>query len=106
MGRHAIWWNSIGPIDKLMGFSIHKVIKHLQKETKKWVNINKCKLDGDFYARLLSSLNLLYKVKMQYVQISNIIDTSIKRPISGQSTLLVKGCMDIMFDMVDTACSY
>ncbi len=49
---------------------------------------------------------LLYKVKRQYVQISEIIDTSIKRAISGQSTLMVKGCIDIMFDKVDTAFSY
>ena len=39
------------------------------------------------------------KVKMQYVQISNVIDTSIKHQMSGQSTLMVKGCMDIMFDI-------
>ena len=29
------------------------------------------------------------------MQISNIIDTSIKHPISGQSTTMVKSCMDI-----------
>ncbi len=39
---------------------------------------------------------------MQYVQISNLIDTSIKFPISGQSTPMVEDCMDIMFDMADT----
>ena len=50
--------------------------------------------------------HLSYKVKTQYVQISNNIDTSIKHAISGQSTPKVKGCMDIMFDMVDTAISY
>ena len=38
---------------------------------------------------------LPYKVKTQYVQISNIIDTSFKHPISGQSISLIKGCMDI-----------
>ena len=38
---------------------------------------------------------LLYKVTTQYVQISNIIDTSIKHPISGQSTPMEKGCVDI-----------
>ena len=32
---------------------------------------------------------------MQYVQISNIIDTSIRCLISGQSTAMVKGCMAI-----------
>ncbi len=32
--------------------------------------------------------------------------TSIKCPISGQSTSMVKGCMEHMFDMVDTAFSY
>ncbi len=47
-----------------------------------------------------------YKVKTQYWQISNIIDTSIKHQISGQSTPMVKRCMDIMVDMVDTAFSY
>ncbi len=49
------------------------------------------------------ALTLPYKVKMQYVQISNLIDTSIKYPISGQSISTVNGCMDIMFDIVDTA---
>ena len=28
------------------------------------------------------------------------VDTSIKHPISGQSTTVVRGCMYIMFDMV------
>ena len=32
-----------------------------------------------------------------------LIDTSIKNPISGWSTTVVKGCMHIMFDMVHTA---
>ena len=41
--------------------------------------------------------NLPYKV---------IIDTSIQHPISGQATPLVNACMDIMFDMLDTAFSY
>ena len=34
-----------------------------------------------------------------------VVDTSIKRQISVQSTAVVKGCMRIMFDMVDTAFS-
>ncbi len=38
---------------------------------------------------------LSYKVKTQYVQVSNIIDTFSKHPISGKSTPLVKGCMYI-----------
>ncbi len=46
---------------------------------------------------------LSYKVKRQYVQISYMMDTSIKHPISGQYIYMVKGCMDIMFDIVDTA---
>ena len=51
--------------------------------------------------------SLPYKVKTWYVQISDILDAFIKHPISGQSTTMVKGCMDIiMFDMVDTAFSY
>ena len=41
------------------------------------------------------SIILLYKVKMQYVQVLNIVDTSIKHQISGQSTPMVKGCMHI-----------
>ena len=40
-------------------------------------------------------LYLLYKVKTQYVQNINVIDTSIKCPNSGQSTPMVKGCMNI-----------
>ncbi len=42
-------------------------------------------------------IHLQYNVKMQYVQISNIIDTSIKHPISITSTPMVKGCMDIVW---------
>ncbi len=38
---------------------------------------------------------LLYKVKMQYVQVSYIKDTSIKHAISGQSIPMLKGRMDI-----------
>ena len=38
---------------------------------------------------------LLYKVKTQYVQISNIKDTSIKHQIFGQSAPVVNGCMDV-----------
>ncbi len=41
-----------------------------------------------------------------YANIKHNIDTSIKLPISGHSTSMVKGCMDIMFDMVDTVFSY
>ena len=46
-----------------------------------------------------------YEVKTQYVQISSIIDISIKRWILGQSTPVVKGSMDIglYLIMVDTA---
>ena len=50
---------------------------------------------------------MLYQVKTQYLQILNVIDTSIKHAISGQSTPMAKGWMD-MFDMmvhVDTAFS-
>ncbi len=47
-----------------------------------------------------------YKGKMQYVLISDIINTSIKHAISGQSIPMMKGRMDIMFDMVDTAFSH
>ena len=50
--------------------------------------------------------NLPYKVKTQYLQILNMIHTSIKHPVSGQSTSMVKECMNIMFDRVDTAFSY
>ncbi len=39
-------------------------------------------------------------------KIKHIVDTSIKHAISGQSTTVVKGCMYIMFDMVDTVFSY
>ncbi len=49
---------------------------------------------------------LLYKVKTQYVQISNILDTSIKHTISYQSTSMAKGCINIMYGMVDTTFSY
>ncbi len=51
-------------------------------------------------------LTLPHQVKTQYLQISNIVDTSIKHQISGQSTTVVKGCMYIMFDMVDTVFRY
>ncbi len=35
----------------------------------------------------------------------NVVDTSIKHPVSGQSTTMVKDCMYIMF-IADTAFSY
>ena len=51
--------------------------------------------------------NLPYKVKTQYVQISNITDTFITYLLPDTlSTSMVKGCMENMFDMVDTAFSY
>ena len=40
-----------------------------------------------------------YKVKTQYVQVTNMINTAIKHVISGQSTPMVKCCMVIMFDI-------
>ncbi len=42
-----------------------------------------------------ANTTLAYKVKMQYVQVSKIADTSIKHPIWGQSSPMVKGCMYI-----------
>ena len=48
----------------------------------------------------------LYRVKTQYLQILNIVDTSIKRQISVQSTTVVKRLYVHMFDVVDTAFSY
>ena len=45
--------------------------------------------------RRLMLLVLPFKVKVQYVQTSNVIDPSIKHPISGQSTPMVKDCMNI-----------
>ena len=50
-----------------------------------------------------NSQDLQNQVKRQYVQISIIIDTAIKNPISGQSTPMAKSWMDIMFYVVDTA---
>ncbi len=44
------------------------------------------------------------QVKTQYLQ--NIVDTSIEHWNSGQSITVVKGCMYIMFNVVDTAFSY
>ncbi len=35
------------------------------------------------------------KVKKQYVQLYNIVDTSIKHQISGHSTSMLKGCMRV-----------
>ncbi len=52
---------------------------------------------------------LPYKVKIQYVQIIKQNHTSIKQiehPISSQSILVIKGCMNIMFEMADAAFSY
>ncbi len=50
--------------------------------------------------------SLLTPGTLLYVQISNIIDTSIKHPISGQSTPMLKSCMDIMLGIIDAAFSY
>ena len=44
---------------------------------------------------LLIATYLPHKVKTQYVQISNIVDTSFKHQIFCQSTSMVKGCMYI-----------
>ncbi len=50
---------------------------------------------------------LPHQVKTQCLKILNIIDTSIKHAISCHSTPMVKGCIDIIFDMVDnTAFNY
>ncbi len=46
-------------------------------------------------------LFLPYWVKMQYLQIYNIVDTSIERQMFGQSTTVVKG-LKYMLDFVDT----
>ena len=46
------------------------------------------------YGRHYVTQYLPYKVKMQYVQISNIVDTSIKHQISGQFTSMVKDPMN------------
>ena len=54
----------------------------------------------------LSKIILPYQLKTQYLQILNVVDTSIKRQISGQSTTVVKGCMYITFDTVDTSFRY
>ena len=43
-----------------------------------------------------------YEVKKQCLQMYNIVETSINRQISGQFTTVVKGCMYIMFNVVDT----
>ena len=49
-------------------------------------------------------LCLSCKVKTQYVHIKHNLDTSIRHPISGQSTPLVQGFMDI--SVIDTALRY
>ena len=55
----------------------------------------------------ISCQNYIRKVKMQYAQILNIIDTFIKCPISDQFTTRIKGMYGHnMFHMVDTAFSY
>ncbi len=51
----------------------------------------------------VEEINLSYKVKRQYVQISNVIDTSIKRPTVFQSIHSNGKELYIMFDIVDTA---
>ena len=48
------------------------------------------------------------EVRMQYVQIWNIVDTSIsiKHQISGQCTSMLKGYMYMCFDILDAPFSY
>ena len=46
------------------------------------------------------------QVKTQYLQIINIVDTSITHLISVKFTTVVKGCIYTMFDMVHTAFTY
>ncbi len=57
-------------------------------------------------ASLTACSSLPHKVKTQYVQILNIVDTSIKHTMPGQSTSMLKDMDIIMFDMLDTAFSY
>ena len=55
---------------------------------KKCKHVEKLKTEREYCGRLLNFTHyetLSHKVKMQYVQIENILDTSIKHQISGQS---------------------
>ena len=61
-----------------------------------------CSMEMEIQAVQLTATQILpYKVKMQYVQISTLIETSIEHPISGQSTQKVVRIH--MFHMIDTA---
>ena len=58
------------------------------------------------YYVLITYPSMPYKATTQYVHISTVIDTSIKHPISDQSTSVVKRLYGHMFNMEDTAFSY
>ena len=49
---------------------------------------------------LKAGIALPSQVKTQYLQISNIVDTYIKYPISGQSTTVVKGCIWLIWQIL------
>ncbi len=68
-----------------------------------------CVLLGDLcYSRkhIKEDTYLPYKVKTQYVQLSNMVDTSIKHPILSQFTTTLNGCMEICLIWWITAFSY
>ncbi len=48
----------------------------------------------DYHQSTEIIVDLPYQVKTQYLQILNIIDTSIYRAALGQSTAMIKGCMN------------
>ncbi len=64
----------------------------------------------NFFSTIYGCIHVVlpYQVKTQYLQILDIIDTSIKRAIANFRSIppMVKGCINLMFDMVDTAFGY
>ncbi len=84
--RPTLWWN------ELLWWNVYH----------KWLGEMSTTCDIIFSTWLRTCGKIIryvlpYKVKTQYVQISNIVDTSIKHAISSQSTPMVKGFL-VMFD--------
>ena len=60
-----------------------------------WIGIIKWRINSGSSAGDSGGPILPPQVKTQYLQIQNIVETSIKHPISSQSTTVVKDCMYI-----------
>ena len=79
-------------------FTLYCLVERVQKIESDFSLISKMYIQN-YYLILLQKI-----IAENYSYMLNIIDTAIKHLISGQSTFMVKGCVDL-FDMTDIAVS-